>query len=299
MDQRLLGNTGLRVSALGLGTVKIGRDTGVKYPKSFQLPDDAAVRDLLRLAADLGINLLDTAPAYGTSEERLGPLLPAPRDRWVISTKVGESYDHGVSTFDFSASHTKKSIERSLRRLRTDRIDLVLLHSDGVEETEARFGEALEALDDLKQAGVIRATGISPKSEAGARLAIARCDAVMLTLNPVEREAAPLVEEARAAGVGVLIKKGLASGHLHPPPESRDNRGGAGEAGGAPSHATNDPVESAMRFIFGHRGVSSLVVGTINPAHLRANVNACRRAADERRDDAEHDEPGESADQRR
>src|SRR5690606_39506858 len=71
---RPLGNTGLQASPLGLGTVKIGRNQGVKYPSGFDLPDDGQVRDLLALARGLGINLLDTAPAYGTSEERLGPL---------------------------------------------------------------------------------------------------------------------------------------------------------------------------------------------------------------------------------
>ena len=64
---RPLGNTGLTVSALGLGTVKIGRDKGVKYPNGFTIPDDKAVSDLLAQARDLGINLIDTAPAYGSS----------------------------------------------------------------------------------------------------------------------------------------------------------------------------------------------------------------------------------------
>ena len=72
---RPLGDTGLQVSALGLGTVKLGRDQGVKYPSGFTIPDDREARALLDLARDLGINLIDTAPDYGRSEERLGPLL--------------------------------------------------------------------------------------------------------------------------------------------------------------------------------------------------------------------------------
>ena len=69
---RPLGSTGLRVSPLGLGTVKLGRDQGVKYPNGFTIPDDAAARALLDQARALGINLIDTAPAYGVSEQRLG-----------------------------------------------------------------------------------------------------------------------------------------------------------------------------------------------------------------------------------
>lgn len=68
---RPLGDTGLAVSPLGLGTVKFGRDQGVKYPSGFTIPDDREAADLLALARDLGINLIDTAPAYGRSEERL------------------------------------------------------------------------------------------------------------------------------------------------------------------------------------------------------------------------------------
>ena len=69
---RPFGATGLSVSPLGLGTVKFGRDKGLKHPGSFTIPTDSEARDLIALAADLGINLIDTAPAYGTSEERLG-----------------------------------------------------------------------------------------------------------------------------------------------------------------------------------------------------------------------------------
>ena len=127
---RPLGSTGLTVSPLGLGTVKLGRDQGVKYPNGFSIPDDAAARALLHQARELGINLLDTAPAYGISEERLGPLLRGQRQDWVIVSKVGEEFVNGASLFDFSPAHTRLSVERSLKRLETEHIELVLVHSD-------------------------------------------------------------------------------------------------------------------------------------------------------------------------
>ena len=114
---RPLGDTGLVVSPLGLGTVKLGRDQGVKYPSGFTIPDDREARQLLDLARELGINLIDTAPAYGRSEERLGPLLRGQRDAWVIVSKVGEEFEGGQSRFDFSPAHTRLSLERSLKRL--------------------------------------------------------------------------------------------------------------------------------------------------------------------------------------
>ncbi|MDH3947931.1 MAG: aldo/keto reductase, partial [Gammaproteobacteria bacterium] len=91
MELRALGATGIKVSVLGLGTVKLGRDQEVKYPRGFNIPDDAAVRELLALSRDLGINFIDTAPAYGNSEERLGQLMDNSND-WVIMTKVGEIF---------------------------------------------------------------------------------------------------------------------------------------------------------------------------------------------------------------
>src|SRR5690606_22101093 len=112
MRIRQFGKTGMRVSALGLGTVKFGRKQAVKYPRSFELPDDRLTADLLSLARELGINLIDTAPAYGTSEERLGGLLKGQRPDWLICTKVGEEFDPatGLSRFDFSPAHARRSI---------------------------------------------------------------------------------------------------------------------------------------------------------------------------------------------
>ena len=98
---RALGKTGLQVSALGLGTVKLGRDQGVKYPATYTLPDDRSAARLLDTARELGINLLDTAPAYGSSEQRLGRLLAGQRRHWLLCSKVGEEFVDGQSRFDF------------------------------------------------------------------------------------------------------------------------------------------------------------------------------------------------------
>jgi len=174
---RPLGSTGLRVSPLGLGTVKLGRDQGVKYPNGFSIPDDAAARALLDQARELGINLLDTAPAYGVSEERLGPLLRGQREDWVIVSKVGEEFDNGQSRFDFSPAHTRLSVERSLQRLETDRIDLVLVHSDGNDVAILRDSGVYETLAELKREGKLRAFGLSGKTVEGGLLALERGDA--------------------------------------------------------------------------------------------------------------------------
>lgn len=265
MDLRPLGETGILVSPLGLGTVKLGRTEDVKYPDAFEIPGDERARELLALAADLGVNLIDTAPAYGTSEERLGVLLEGHRDGWVLCTKVGEEFEGGVSRFDFSFKHTIASVERSLRRLRTDYLDVVLVHSDGNDLDILTTTGVMDGLNRLKEQGKIRATGFSPKTLEGALEAI-EADVLMLTLNPRDTEQIPAIESAEVCGRGVLIKKGLLSGHF--------GEAGRGEPNGQPG---DDPVEHCLRFIFRNPGVSSVVVGTINPDHLRQNAETLAR----------------------
>lgn len=260
MVLRPLGKTGILVSPLGLGTVKLGRTEGVKYPRPFEIPDDHAAGALLDTARSFGINLIDTAPAYGRSEERLGALLAGRRDAWVICTKAGEEFENGVSRHDFSPAAIAASVERSLRRLRTDRLDIVLLHSDGDDLEILERSGALEALQRAKAAGQVRAIGASTKTPEGAILAATRCDVVMLTLNPHTTADEPALEHARRSGAGVLIKKALDSGRL---PQS--------------SNAA-DAVDSALRFVLTKPAVSSVIIGTINPDHLRANAAAAERA---------------------
>jgi aryl-alcohol dehydrogenase-like predicted oxidoreductase len=248
---RPLGNSGLLVSPLGLGTVKFGRNQGVKYPASFELPDDPQALDILAQAQELGINLLDTAPAYGSSEERLGTLLKSQRQQWIICTKVGEEFEDGKSHFDFSAAHTRLSIERSLRRLKTDYLDLVLVHSDG-NDLSVLDEDAYPTLAKLKQAGVIRAFGFSGKTIEGGISALAQGDCAMVTYNLQDQRELPVLDYAVSHNKGILVKKALASGHICLQGE--------------------DPMLASLQLIYSHPAVASAIIGTINPGHLRENV---------------------------
>jgi aryl-alcohol dehydrogenase-like predicted oxidoreductase len=258
MKQRQFGNTGILVSPLGLGTVKLGRDKGVKYPERFTIPDDKSAGHLIALAKDMGINLIDTAPAYGNSEERLGTLLKGQRQDWVICSKVGEEYSDGRSSFDFSAKHTRFSIERSLQRLKTDMIDIVLVHSNGDDLDIINHEEVLAELDRCKQQGLIRSFGVSTKTVEGGLCAAEKTDAVMATFNLDYRDEQAVIDFCGKHQKGLLIKKAFASGHL--------------------CQQSKDPVQASMDFIFSHQGVSSVIVGTINPQHLQENVAAVEKS---------------------
>ena len=252
MLKRALGSTGMYVSVLGLGTVKIGRNQQVKYPAGFELPDDKAVIELFELAKSLGINFIDTAPAYGSSEQRLGELLPD-RNDWVIVTKVGEIFDNAESRFDFSYDYTVNSVEQSLKKLKRDVIDVVLVHSDGNDMDIINNEPVFDALGMLKSKGLIKAYGMSSKTLEGGCWTVENCDVVMATANLDYDDERPVLELAEKLNKGVIIKKGLQSGHA-------DSASGGGG------------VEKAFRHILTLPGVSSMIVGTINPSHLRDNV---------------------------
>ncbi len=212
MIKRALGSTGIDVSVLGLGTVKIGRNQQVKYPKDFELPDDKTVIELFELAQSLGINFIDTAPAYGSSEQRLGELLPN-RNDWVIVTKVGEIFENGQSSFDFSFDYTVHSVEQSLKKLKRDVVDVVLVHSDGNDMDIINNEPVFDALSSLKARGLIKAYGMSSKTVEGGCWVVENTDVVMATANLDYDDERPVLELADKLNKGVIIKKGLQSGH--------------------------------------------------------------------------------------
>ena len=261
LAKRKLGKTGLEVSCLGLGTVKIGRNQDVKYPNSFSLPSDDEVSALIARAKELGINFIDTAPAYGSSEQRLGRLLKKRQD-WIICSKVGEEFTAGKSQFDFSAEHTQRSIERSLRDIRTDYLDIVLIHSDGSDRKILESSDWPEPLLRLKDNGLIKAVGMSTKTVEGGMKAAEMLDLVMVPYSPSMQDDAIVIDHALALDKGILVKKALNSGHDCIAGDAKEN-----------SVGTNF-TQRNLRFALDKKGVTSVIVGTINQQHLLDNIEA-------------------------
>ena len=246
MVPRPLGHTGLAVSPIGLGTTKLGRNTDVKYPRGFALPSDDEVRELIETSLRLGVNLIDTAPAYGESERRLGPFVETNRDRLVICTKCGEQYRKGRSIYDFSAPAITASVEKSLQRLKTDHVDILVLHSDGRDVEILNQTDALEALGRLKKSGKTRSVGISAKTPAGISEACRTLDIVMTPFSQRDPSLADTLKKAHDTGLGVLAIKGLSSGHLE--------------------------ARSAIEFVLRQPFIDALILGTIKPAHVQEAV---------------------------
>ena len=257
-----IAETGLAVSPLGLGTVKLGRTAGVKYPDSFKIPDDVQTLKLLSQASELGINLIDTAPAYGNSEQRLGQLLPKLNREWVIATKVGELFnaDLAQSHYNFTAEFIKQSVEQSLKNLRREVLDIVLIHSDGNDQHIIEHLGVLEILNDLKQQGLIRATGMSTKTVAGGLLSLQQSDIAMVMHNAGYQDEQAVLDQAATSNKAIFIKKALNSGHL------------------ASSSSVTDPVQASFDTIYQNPAVTSIVIGTITPSHLTSNVSKAVKA---------------------
>lgn len=246
MDPRPLGNTGLTITPIGFGAFKIGRNVGAKYPAGYDLPSDDDARRILNAMLDLGVGYIDTAPAYGLSEARIGDALHHRRDQFTLSTKVGETFEDGRSTYDFSGSAINRSVERSLERLRTDRVDLLLIHSDGNDAHILEHTDAVAALHRLRERGLTRAIGFSGKTTDGFRAALDWADAIMVEHHAEHTQHLDVMRLAHEQGVGVIVKKGLGSGR----------------------HASSE----AIRFVFDTGCVDSLVVGSLNVGHMQANI---------------------------
>ena len=254
MTPRQVGTTGLAVTPIGFGAFKIGRNEKTKYAEQYALPDEQAVALLLNGILDLGVKYIDTAPAYGLSEERIGRSIGHRRGEFTLSTKVGETFDQGRSTYDFSAAAVRSSVERSLRRLRTDVLDIVFIHSNGDDVEIQRATDAVATLRELKEQGLVRAIGLSGKTLEGARLALEWADAIMVEYHIDDVSHAEVIAAAAGRGVGVVVKKGLASGRLAP--------------------------AEAITFVLRTPGVASLVIGGLNLDHFRTNIQFAVPPAD-------------------
>ncbi len=245
MLARTLGKTGISVSPIGFGAVKIGRNQKTKYG-DFAIPNDHELEQLLLGILDLGINLIDTAPAYGLSESRIGNVLKKQRSRCVLSTKVGETFVDGKSEYDFSSAAIEKSVSRSLRRLQTDYIDLLLLHSNGEDQKILKQTDAVETLERIRHKGWTRAIGFSGYQQTAETECLNWADVMMIEYHPENTVRKPLIDQAQGLGVGVLVKKGLDCGRIAP--------------------------AVAINYILRQRGVSSLVIGSLNLNHCAQNA---------------------------
>ncbi len=214
MNRRTLGRTGLVVSEIGFGAWAIG---GNAFGNSYGPTDDAESARALRRAFELGCNFFDTADVYGHghSEALLGAVLHDVRDQVVIATKVGGNFYNRDIQMDFTPAYLRFAVERSLERLRTDRIDLLQLHNPPIGLIAARA--TYEPLEEMKREGLIRFYGVSvhPPEEGVAAVQATMPATVQIVYNLARREAEDtFLPTAQAGNVGVIAREPLANGFL-------------------------------------------------------------------------------------
>jgi len=279
---RTLGRTQADVTILGYGAMELRGE-----PRGPEIDDDTAGR-LLNAVLDGGINLIDTSPDYGRSEELIGQHLSHRRDEFFLASKCGclieipadaqPPYPH-----DYSPANVRADVEQSLRRLRTDRLDLVQVHmSPSVEQL--RDNQTVETLQELQKEGKVRFIGMSGiLPNLPGQIAMDVFDAFQIPYSAVQRDHEELITAAAGTGAGTLIRGGAARGA---PSEDKNWRtgplsqpAGLGQRNWAASGIGDllagsgmTPMEFVLRFTLSHPYLSTTIVGTASPGHLQSNI---------------------------
>jgi aryl-alcohol dehydrogenase-like predicted oxidoreductase len=284
MNSRALGKTGIQVSEVGVGAWQLGES-------SWNGPGDQESVRIVEEALVLGCTFVDTAPAYGggRSEALLGQALAGRRDRVVVCTKFGYWPDRSA---DFSPERIEESVEASLRRLRTDYLDVLLLHSPpdpGVLDASApHYGR----LERLKSQGVVRAYGVSLTEDSSAelvRVLNTTSEVVEVRFNALHQEPLAGIQQAARQGLGVIVKVPLESGWLSGryraestfddvrsrwTREQITRRAGLVRGFERVLPEGTPPARGALRFILAQAAVSTVAPGAKSVGQLRDNVAA-------------------------
>ena len=264
MERRLLGKTGLEVSALGFGGAEIG----------YENASLDTVERLLGSALNAGLNVIDTAECYAGSEELIGQAVGHRRDQFLLFTKCGHA--SGLPYSDWDPKLLRESIDRSLQRLRTDRVDLVQLHT--CSEEMLRQGEVIAVLQEARDAGKTRFIGYSGDHHA-ARYAV-ECgafDTLQTSVSIADQEPLELtLPLAQEKGMGVITKRPIANAVWTKDEVLPDNYAYRywQRLQALKYDFLNSPeaVSTALRFTLAQPAVATAIVGTKNPDRWLSNA---------------------------
>lgn len=268
MEMRKLGKTDLMVSRLGVGLSEIG---------SLSLDNVEQASQVLNRALDGGIAFLDTAACYDNSEELIGRTVANRRAEYVLASKCGH-VTGGYEGQEWTAQTVTDSIDRSLVRLKTDHVDIMQLHSCGIDILER--GDVIDALLAAKKAGKTRYVGYSGDNESAAwAIESGYFDTLQTSFNLTDQRARTrLFPKAQEAGMGIIVKRPIANGAwgASSSPSSYASRyyqrqQAMRQAGELPE-APEDRIELALGFTLFHDAVDTAIVGTRNPEHMQSNL---------------------------
>lgn len=215
LEKRTIERTGQEVTFIGFGALEIGRDWGIGSEEEWRRPDEQEAGEVLQAVLDRGINLIDTASAYHRSEERIGRYLSERRDEFVLASKCGEHSREPDTYYDFSYRAVKESIDRSLKLLHTDVIDIMQIHFGPNPHDVLDEGETLAAMKEAQKEGKVRCLGASADGDVARRcIESGEFDVVQLEYNLLQQREAENIKRAHEKGMGVFIRGGLKKGIL-------------------------------------------------------------------------------------
>jgi aryl-alcohol dehydrogenase-like predicted oxidoreductase len=296
MQYRTLGRTQLRVSAVGFGTWAIG---GTRGGEGYGPTDDRVSCGAVLRALDLGCTFFDTADLYGHghSERLLGIALAhaGARERVVVCTKAGFHWEAGPGVRDFTAPFLAARLRASLTRLRTDHVDVFLLHNPTLEQI--RRGEGFEGLARVKHTGLARAVGVSihaPEEGLAALEVFPDLDVIEVVYNFVSQDArAALFPAAAARSVAIVAREPLSNGflaglhrpgarfpagdiraHWHPEFVTRLHATARWLERHAVAGPVRTPAQAALRFVLDDPHVSVVIPGIKTPAQAEEDLAA-------------------------
>lgn len=268
MEKRRFGKTDMEVSILGFGGAEIG----------YEGATPETVETLLNSALDAGLNVIDTAECYEGSEELIGNAVSGRRDQFHLFTKVG--HPRGIGSEDWSPQSILESIERSLGRLKTDRVDLVQLH--GCSEGVLQKGDAIAALQTARERGYTRYIGYSGDSTA-AKFAVesGAFDTLQTSINIADQEPLELtLPLAQERGIAVIAKRPIANAAWksgHKPIDSYQHtywdRLRKLNYLFIRERPLDYSIAHALRFTLSVPGVHTAIVGTSKPERWQENAN--------------------------
>lgn len=265
MEKRKFGNTDILVTPLGFGGAEIG----------FGGTPKEQVEVILNAALDAGLNVIDTAECYRDSEEKIGATVSNRRAEYFLFTKCGHSA--GFDEPDWTPSMLEKQIDRSLRLLRTDHVDLVQLHTCGRDVLES--GGVIEVLQKAKDAGKTRYIGYSGDSEtAKFAIELGVFDALQTSCNLMDQECIDLtLPLAKERGMGVIAKRPIANVcWRHASAEAAGYAGPYWTRFQSLQYQFENMVETALRFTLS-QDLHVAIVGTTNPARWADNAVLAER----------------------
>jgi aryl-alcohol dehydrogenase-like predicted oxidoreductase len=272
LPKRQLGRTGLQVTTLGYGAMEIRG-----APRGRDVSPEQAGR-ILDAVLDAGINYIDTSIDYGKSEELIGEFISIRRSEYYLASKCGCAVRAAPAEpgqrmpHVFTPENIRAGVEQSLRRMKTDYIDVMQFHASPSRET-LEENQAVEVLQDLKREGKVRWIGMSgtlPNLVDHIRMGV--FDVFQIPYSALQREHEEAIAAASQAGAGIVIRGGAA-------------RGGPGKEEGAFWEAWQrvgiddligdmTRMEFILRFTYTNPDLDTTIVGTVNPDHLQANIDA-------------------------